>query len=63
MLALHAAAEAARGMGLAPVILGDALEGEAREVGKVLAGIALSAAAHGAPAAAPCVLLSGARPP
>jgi glycerate-2-kinase len=59
LLALEAAAEAARGLGLAPVILGDALEGEAREVGKVLAGIALSARAHGRPAGAPCVLLSG----
>lgn len=57
--ALHAAAEAARAMGIAPVILGDALEGEAREVGKVIAGIALSARAHGVPAGAPCVLLSG----
>jgi len=59
MLALQAAAEAARGLGLAPLILGDALEGEAREVGKVLAGIALSARAHGVPAGAPLVLLSG----
>ena len=59
MMALRAAAEAARGMGLTPVILGDALEGEAREVGKVIAGIALSARAHGVPGAAPCVLLSG----
>jgi len=59
MCALRAAAEAARGLGLTPVILGDAIEGEAREVGKVLAGIALSARAHGAPAGAPCVLLSG----
>lgn len=59
MMALSAAAEAARGLGLTPVILGDALEGEAREVGKVIAGIALSARAHGQPAAAPCVLLSG----
>ena len=58
-MALEAAAEAARGMGLEPLILGDALEGEAREVGKVLAGIALSARAHGHPVAAPCVLLSG----
>lgn len=59
MLALRAAAETARGMGIAPVILGDALEGEAREVGKVIAGIALSARAHGEPAGAPSVLLSG----
>ena len=58
-MALEAAAEAARGLGLRPVILGDALEGEAREVGKVLAGVALSAAQHGHPLPAPCVLLSG----
>jgi glycerate-2-kinase len=58
-LALEAAAEAARGLGLAPLILGDALEGEARELGTALAGIALSARAHGHPLPAPCVLLSG----
>lgn len=59
MMSLRAAAEAARGMGLTPLILGDALEGEARGLGQALAGIALSAAAHGHPLPAPCVLLSG----
>ncbi len=59
LMALRAAADAARCFGLAPLILGDALEGEAREMGRVLAGIALSAAAHGLPVAAPAVLLSG----
>lgn len=58
-MALEAAATEARALGLAPLILGDALEGEAREVGTVLAGIALSAQAHGHPLPAPCVLLSG----
>ncbi|MGG5886299.1 glycerate kinase type-2 family protein [Falsiroseomonas sp. HC035] len=58
-LALEAAAEVARKLGLTPLILGDALEGEAREVGKVLAGIATSARAHGHPLSGPCVLLSG----
>jgi glycerate-2-kinase len=58
-LALEAAAAEARTLDLTPLILGDALEGEAREVGTVLAGIALSARAHGHPLAAPCVLLSG----
>ncbi|MBR0657926.1 glycerate kinase type-2 family protein [Neoroseomonas oryzicola] len=58
-MALEAAAAAARTLGLAPLILGDALEGEAREVGTVLAGIALSARTHGHPLPAPCVLLSG----
>ncbi|MBP0464592.1 glycerate kinase [Roseomonas sp. PWR1] len=58
-MALDAAAAEARALGLTPLILGDALEGEAREVGTVLAGIALSARAHGQPVPAPCVLLSG----
>jgi hydroxypyruvate reductase len=59
MMALRAAAAEARRMGLTPVILGDALEGEAKEMGTVLAGIARSVRAHGEPAAAPVVLLSG----
>ena len=49
----------ARELGLTPLVLGDALEGEAREVGRVMAGIARSALMHGEPAKAPCVLLSG----
>jgi hydroxypyruvate reductase len=56
---LEAAAAAARAAGITPVILGNALEGEAREVGKVLAGIALQVRRHGQPAPSPCVLLSG----
>ncbi len=56
---LEAAAAAARAAGITPVILGDAIEGEAREVGRAFAGIALSIAEHGLPAAAPAVLLSG----
>ena len=57
--ALEAAAAAARRAGVTPVILGDAIEGEASEVARVMAGIALHCARHGQPAAAPCVLLSG----
>jgi hydroxypyruvate reductase len=57
--ALEAAAQVAREAGLAAHILGDALEGEARDVGKVLAGVALQVAQRGQPFAAPCVLLSG----
>jgi len=53
-----AAAEASR-LGITPLILGDAIEGEAREVGKALAGMALSCGRHGFPAKKPCVLLSG----
>jgi hydroxypyruvate reductase len=40
---LAAAAEAARQQGVMPLILGDAIEGEAREVARAFAGIALSA--------------------
>jgi hydroxypyruvate reductase len=58
-MALEAAAVLAREAGYTPFILGDALEGEARDVGKVLAGIALQVAQRGQPVAAPCVLLSG----
>ncbi|KAF0164143.1 MAG: hydroxypyruvate reductase [Rhodocyclaceae bacterium] len=56
---LAAAAAAARALGIAPLVLGDAIEGEAREAARVLGGIALSCAAHGVPLAGPCVLLSG----
>ena len=56
---LEAAAAVAREAGYAAHILGDALEGEARDVGKVLGGIALQVAQRGQPFAAPCVLLSG----
>ncbi len=56
---LEAAAAVARGHGLEPVILGDAIEGEAREVAKVMAGIARQVDRHRQPAPPPCVLLSG----
>ena len=59
MMALSRMAEAARGQGLTPLVLGDALEGEAREMGVVLAGIARSIRAHGQPLAPPAVILSG----
>jgi glycerate 2-kinase len=59
MMALRAAAATARGLGLAPLILGDALEGESREVGTVLAGIARAVRAHATPLAPPALLLSG----
>jgi len=57
--ALEAAAALAREHGLPAHILGDSLEGEARDVGKVLAGIALQLAGRGQPFGTPCVLLSG----
>ncbi|WP_313706399.1 glycerate kinase [Massilia sp.] len=58
-MALEAAAAVARAAGITPHILGDAIEGEARDVGKVMAGIARQVARHGQPFAPPCVLLSG----
>lgn len=58
-MALEAAAKVGREAGFAVHILGDALEGEARDVGKVLAGMALQVAVRNQPFKAPCVLLSG----
>jgi hydroxypyruvate reductase len=57
--ALEAAAAVARAAGVTPVILGDAIEGEARDVATVHAGIARQVVRHGQPANAPAVLLSG----
>ncbi len=59
MMALAHMAETARGLGLAPLVLGDALEGESREIGTVMAGIARSVRAHGQPLAPPAIVLSG----
>jgi glycerate 2-kinase len=57
--ALDAAAAAARAAGYTPLILSGCMEGEAREVAIVHAGIARQVAAYGQPLAAPCVILSG----
>ncbi len=56
---LTAAAEAARSAGVAPLILGDAVEGESREVARVFAGMARQVRKYGQPIPPPCVLLSG----
>jgi hydroxypyruvate reductase len=60
---LEAAADLARSMGLHAYILSDELEGESREVGKVHAALARTAAHKPAsavqPFAKPCVILSG----
>lgn len=58
-MALEAAAAVAAAAGVPAYILGDAIEGEACDVGKVMAGIALQVAARDQPFRAPCVLLSG----
>jgi glycerate 2-kinase len=59
VMALEAAAQVARDAGVPVHILGDSIEGEARDVGIVMAGIARHVALHGQPFAAPCILLSG----
>jgi glycerate 2-kinase len=56
---LEAAAALARSAGLDAHILGDDLEGESREVGKVHAALARAVARRGTPFARPCVILSG----
>ena len=58
-MALEAAAGVARAAGITPHILGDAIEGEARDVGKIFAGMASQVAERNQPFTAPCVLLSG----
>jgi glycerate 2-kinase len=58
-MALEAAAAVGRDAGVAVHILGDSIEGEARDVGKVMAGIAQQVARHGQPFEPPCILLSG----
>jgi glycerate 2-kinase len=59
MMALSTVAETAATMGLRTLVLGDALEGESREVGTLMAGIARSIRTHGQPLQAPAVVISG----
>ena len=58
-LSLEAAADAARQAGIDAVILSDAVEGEARDVGLVHAAIAREVASRDRPFAKPVVILSG----
>ena len=57
--ALEAAAAVAREAGYRPLILGNAIEGEARDVALVHAGMAKQVLRYGQPVEPPCVLLSG----
>lgn len=57
--ALLAAAREAERLGWRAHVLSDALEGEARAVGGVLAQLALAVGREGSPFQAPCLLLSG----
>ncbi len=56
---LEAAAQLAQGAGYTPIILSDSIQGEAKEVGVVHAGIAQQVIRHHQPIAPPCVILSG----
>lgn len=56
---LEAAAAGAAALGYTPLVLGSALEGEARQVALVHKGIAQQVRQYGQPVAPPCVLLSG----
>lgn len=58
-LSLEAAAAQAEAAGVPAVILSDAIEGEARDVGRVHAAIAREVAARGRPFPRPVVILSG----
>ncbi len=57
--ALQAAREAARALGYRPVVLTRRMQGEAREVGNFLAGVADGIRAEGTPAPPPACLLIG----
>ncbi len=59
MQALQAAAGVARKAGITPLILSDSIEGESRDLGTMMAGIARSVIMHGLPAPTPVILLSG----
>lgn len=56
---LHAAAQAARALGLQAFVLSDEIEGESRDVGRVHAALARAAAKGVGPWPKPCVILSG----
>lgn len=56
---LEAAAAAARELGYAPLVLTSRLEGEAREVARVLAAVACEVREAGNPLAAPACILAG----
>ena len=56
---LEAAAKVAAHAGYRPLILGDSIEGEASEVGRVMSGIARQVVLYDEPTLAPCALISG----
>jgi hydroxypyruvate reductase len=59
IMSLRAIAEEASAAGIDVMLLGDAIEGEAREVAKAFAGIARAVRRHAAPVAPPVLLIAG----
>jgi hydroxypyruvate reductase len=59
LASLNAAAEVARKAGYHPLVLGDYLEGEAREMALVHAGLVLHLLRGGGPVPLPCAIISG----
>jgi hydroxypyruvate reductase len=59
LLACEAAASAATALGMRSLILTTCIEGEAREVGRVLAGVLREVDASGHPLARPCCVVAG----
>jgi hydroxypyruvate reductase len=59
LASLESAAEVARKAGFHPLVLGDQIEGEAREIALVHAGIARHLLRGQGPVALPCALISG----
>jgi len=57
--ALQAAASYAREHGVTPLVLGDSIEGESRDIAYMHAAIARQIAQRGEPVQRPCVILSG----
>ncbi|WP_169545926.1 glycerate kinase type-2 family protein [Sneathiella aquimaris] len=58
-VSLQAAAQEAREHGIEPLILGDSIEGEARDAALFMAGIVRQIVAYDEPVKKPCVILSG----
>jgi glycerate 2-kinase len=56
---LEAAAAVAKNAGFTPVILGDALEGESRDLGIMMSGIAQQVRKFSQPSPPPCAIISG----
>ena len=61
-IALNAASQKAAALGYHPLILANAVEGEAREIAKFLAAVARQLKTHGQPVPSPACILSGGEP-